>query len=394
MKSIILKSKSGKRFKQGHPWIFSNELEKPEDRPDAGDIVALRQRDGTFLAYGFYHPHSLIAFRALTGNEQEPDQQFFSELLDQAIQLRNRVYPDSNARRLVHSESDGLPGLIVDQFDNVLSIQVNSAGMESNIELILKLLSEKLSPAVIVMRNDSSLRKLEGLQQYTGIWNSDNADEQEVRAPITEYDINYEVDVIHGQKTGFFIDQRENRYAFRRFIEQGDRVLDAFCNDGGFALNAVVAGAAHVDAVDISGSALARAEKNAGINQLNDKIQFNKADVMKWLPGLKPDQLYDVVNVDPPAFASNRKSIPVARKAYRKLHGSAMQVLKSGGILSTACCSHHISEEDFLDSIQQAAVRNGRQCQMLFRGGPPADHPVLLAMPESGYLKFHVFRVI
>lgn len=394
MKSIILKSKSGKRFKQGHPWIFSNELEKPHDRPDAGDIVALRQRDGTFLAYGFYHPHSLIAFRALTGNEQEPDQQFFSELLDQAIQLRNRVYPDSNARRLVHSESDGLPGLIVDQFDNVLSIQVNSAGMESNIELILNLLSEKLSPAVIVMRNDSSLRKLEGLQQYTGIWNSDNADEQEVRAPITEYDINYEVDVIHGQKTGFFIDQRENRYAFRRFIEQGDRVLDAFCNDGGFALNAVVAGAAHVDAVDISGSALARAEKNAGINQLNDKIQFNKADVMKWLPGLKPDQLYDVVNVDPPAFASNRKSIPVARKAYRKLHGSAMQVLKSGGILSTACCSHHISEEDFLDSIQQAAVRNGRQCQMLFRGGPPADHPVLLAMPESGYLKFHVFRVI
>ena len=394
MKSIILKSKSGKRFKQGHPWIFSNELEKPDDRPDAGDIVALRQRDGTFLAYGFYHPHSLIAFRALTGNEQEPDQQFFSELLDQAIQLRNRVYPDSNARRLVHSESDGLPGLIVDQFDNVLSIQVNSAGMESNIELILNLLSEKLSPAVIVMRNDSSLRKLEGLQQYTGIWNSGNADEQEVRALITEYDINYEVDVIHGQKTGFFIDQRENRYAFRRYIEQGDRVLDAFCNDGGFALNAVVAGAAHVDAVDISESALARAEKNAGINQLSDKIQFNKADVMKWLPGLKPDQLYDVVNVDPPAFASNRKSIPVARKAYRKLHGSAMQVLKSGGILSTACCSHHISEQDFLDSIQQAAVRNGRQCQMLFRGGPPADHPVLLAMPESGYLKFHVFRVI
>ena len=394
MKSIILKSKSGKRFKQGHPWIFSNELEKPDERPDAGDIVALRQRDGTFLAFGFYHPHSLIAFRALTGNEQEPDQQFFSELLDQSIQLRNRIYPDSNARRLVHSESDGLPGLIVDQFDNVLSIQVNSAGMESNIELILNLLSEKLSPAVIVMRNDSSLRKLEGLPQYTGIWNSGNADEQEVRALITEYDINYEVDVIHGQKTGFFIDQRENRYAFRRFIEQGARVLDAFCNDGGFALNAVVAGAAHVDAVDISESALARAEKNAGINQLSDKIQFNKADVMKWLPGLKPEQLYDVVNVDPPAFASNRKSIPVARKAYRKLHGSAMQVLKSRGILSTACCSHHISEEDFLDSIQQAAVRNGRQCQMLFRGGPAADHPVLLAMPESGYLKFHVFRVI
>ena len=199
MKSIILKSKSGKRFKQGHPWIFSNELEKPADRPDAGDIVALRQQDGAFLAYGFYHPHSLIAFRALTGNEHEPDQQFFSELLDQAIQLRNKVYPDANARRLAHSESDGLPGLIVDQFDNVLSVQVNSAGMESNLDMILNLLSEKLSPAVIVTRNDSSLRKLEGLEQYTGVWNSDNAGEQEVRALITEYDINYEVDVIHGQ---------------------------------------------------------------------------------------------------------------------------------------------------------------------------------------------------
>jgi 23S rRNA (cytosine1962-C5)-methyltransferase len=391
MKSIILKSKSGKRFKQGHPWIFSNELEKPSDRPGAGDIVALRQQDGTFLAYGFYHPHSLIAFRALTGNEQEPDQQLFSELLEQAIQLRNKVYPDANARRLVHSESDGLPGLIVDQFDNVLSVQVNSAGMESNLDLILNLLSKKLSPAVIVTRNDSSLRKLEGLPQFTGVWQSD---EKDVRALIAEYDINYEVDVIHGQKTGFFIDQRENRYAFRRFIEQGDRVLDAFCNDGGFALNAVVAGAAHVDAVDISESALVRAEKNADINQLSDRIRFNKADVMKWLPGLKPEQLYDVVNIDPPAFASNRKSIPIARKAYRKLHGSAMQVLKAGGILSTACCSHHISEADFLDSIQQAAVRNGRQCQILFRGGSPADHPVLLAMPESGYLKFHVLRVI
>lgn len=391
MKSIILKSKSGQRFKQGHPWVFSNELEKPADRPDAGDIVALRQQDGNFLAYGFYHPHSLIAFRALTGNEQEPDESFFSGLLDQAILLRNMVYPQLNARRLVHSESDGLPGLIVDQFDDVLSVQVNSAGMESNIDLVLNLLKEKLSPTAIVTRNDSSLRKLEGLPQYTGVWQSEVKD---VTALITENDIKYEVDVINGQKTGFFIDQRENRYAFRRFIGSGDRVLDAFCNDGGFALNAIIAGASHVDAVDISASALARAEKNTGINGLSNKINFNKADVMKWLPGLKLEQLYDVVNVDPPAFASNRKSIPVARKAYRKLHGSAMQVLKRGGILSTACCSHHISEQDFLDSVQQAAIRNGRQCQMLFRGGPPADHPVLLAMPESGYLKFHIFRVI
>ena len=391
MKSLILKSKSGRRFKQGHPWVFSNELEKPAERPQAGDIVSLRQQDGTFLAYGFYHPNSLIAFRALTGKEELPGEAFFSQLIDQAVSLREKVYPQSNARRLIHSESDGLPGLIVDQFDDVLSVQVNSAGMERIIDMILSLLKQKMSVKNIVMRNDSALRNLEGLKQYTGVWQSD---EKEAAADITENDIHYHVDVFNGQKTGFFIDQRENRLAFRRFIDEGDRVLDAFCNDGGFALNALFAGAAHVDAVDISESALARAEKNAGLNNLSEKIQFSKVDVMKWLPGLKPETLYDVVNLDPPAFASNRKSIPVARKAYRKLHGSAMQVLKAGGILSTACCSHHISEEDFLDSIQQAAIRNGRQCQMLFRGGPPADHPVLLAMPESGYLKFHIFRVL
>ena len=391
MKTIILKIKAGRRFKQGHPWVFSNELEKPAERPEAGDIVSLRQQDGSFLAYGFYHPNSLIAFRALTGKEQLPDEGFFSGLIDQAISLRDKVYPESNARRLIHSESDGLPGLIVDQFNDVLSVQINSAGMERLIDTILPLLKQKMGAANIVIRNDSSLRKLEGLEQYTTIWQSDGKDST---ADIVENGIQYHVDVMHGQKTGFFIDQRENRYAFRRFIEKGDRVLDAFCNDGGFALNAILAGAAHVDAADISDPALQRAEKNASINDLSDNINFIKTDVMKWLPGLKPEQLYDVVNVDPPSFASNRKSIPVARKAYRKLHGSAMQVLKVGGILSTSCCSHHISEEDFLDSVQQAAVRNGRQCQMLFRGGPPADHPVLLAMPESGYLKFHLFRVL
>ncbi len=391
MKSIILKSKAGRRFKQGHPWVFSNELEKPAERPEAGDIVSLRQQDGAFLAYGFYHPNSLIAFRALTGKEELPGEAFFSGLIDQAISLRDKVYPQSTARRLIHSESDGLPGLIVDQFNDVLSVQINSAGMERLIDTILPLLKQKMSAKNIVIRNDSTLRNLEGLKQYIDVWQSD---EKEVTADIMENDIHYHVDVINGQKTGFFIDQRENRFAFRRFIGKGDRVLDAFCNDGGFALNAVLAGATHIDAADISESALARAAKNASINNSSEKINFIKTDVMKWLPGLKPEQHYDVVNVDPPSFASNRKSIPVARKAYRKLHGSAMQVLKVGGILSTSCCSHHISEEDFLASIQQAAVRNGRQCQMLFRGGPPADHPVLLAMPESGYLKFHLFRVL
>lgn len=390
MKTIVLKHKAGRRFRHGHPWVFSNELEKPHDRPLAGEIVSLCQPDGAFLAYGFYHPHSLIAFRVLTRRQQTPDESFFSGLLDDAIALRDKTCPDFNGRRLVHSESDALPGLIVDQYADVLSLQVNSAGMDALTDSIISMLAKKLDPTRIVFRNDTSSRALEGLDQYRKELTGETVD---VISEITENGIRYLVDVLNGQKTGFFIDQRDNRFALRRFITHGDVVLDAFCNDGGFSLNALTAGASKVDAVDISETALERAKQNAGLNNLENRVQFIKADVMKWLPAYKPDHPYDVVNVDPPAFASNRKSVPVAKKAYRKLHSAAMQVLKPGGILATACCSHHITEEDFLESVQQAALRNGRRCQMLFRGGPPADHPVLLAMPESGYLKFHIFRI-
>jgi len=390
MKTITLKPKAGRRFLNGHPWVFSNELEKPADKPDAGEIVTLRRIDGHFIANGFYHPNSLIAFRELTREEVDPDVNVFAERLDLAIDLRRKIYPGSNCVRLVHSESDGLPGLIVDQYNDVLSLQVNSAGMEQRLEKIADLLKERVSPRAIVYRNDSGLRKLEGLEQYT---RSSQGTNDDVTASIVEHGISYTVDVMHGQKTGFFIDQHENRLAFRSFIQSGDTVLDAFCNDGGFALNAAAAGAAKVTAIDTSEPALNRATANAIENSF-DQINFQKADVMKWLPEITGTKSYDVVNLDPPGFASNRKSVPVARKAYRKLHVAGMMVLKPGGILATSCCSHHISEADFLDSIQQAAGRAGRVCQMLFRGGHPADHPVLLSMPESSYLKFFIFRVL
>jgi 23S rRNA (cytosine1962-C5)-methyltransferase len=390
MKTITLKPKAGRRFLNGHPWVFSNELEKPVERPGVGDIVALRRADGQFIAMGFYHPNSLIAFRELTREEDIPVDGLFAERLELAIDLRRRVYPGANCIRLVHSESDGLPGLIVDQYDDVLSIQVNSAGMELKLEEITGLLDGRLSPRAMVYRNDSMLRRLEGLEQYT---RNSLASDEPVTAEIEEYGIRYHVDVKHGQKTGLFIDQHDNRLAFRRFIQPGDTVLDAFCNDGGFAFNAAAAGAGKITAIDTSEAALSRARVNASANGFG-QILFEKADVMKWLPSISGKKKFDVVNLDPPGFASNRKSVPAARKAYRKLHVAGMLVLKPGGILATACCSHHVSETDFLDSIQQAAGRAGRVCQMLFRGGHPADHPVLLSMPESSYLKFFVFRVL
>ena len=390
MKTITLKPKSGRRFLSGHPWVFSNELEKPAEKIESGEVVTLQRVGGQFLAHGFYNPNSLIAFRELSRNEDDGVDRVIASRLDLAIELRRRLYPSADCLRLVHSESDGLPGLIIDQYDDVVSLQVNSAGMEGKLDYILGLLNEKLNPRAIVHRNDSGLRKLEGLSQYT---KTSLGEEVATTAEITEHGLRYLVDVMHGQKTGLFIDQHENRNAFRRFISGGDKVLDAFCNDGGFALNAAVAGAGSVTAVDTSEPALQRAAVNADLNGL-DKIDFIKADVMKWLPQNADDGQFDVVNLDPPGFASNRKSIPVARKAYRKLHVAGIMALKPGGILATSCCSHHISEADFLDSIQQASGRTGRVFQMLHRGGHPADHPVLLSMPESSYLKFFVFRVL
>jgi len=386
---ITLKAGAGRRFLHGHPWVFSNELEKPEPRPEPGEIVTLRGPRGQFCAHGFYHPHSLIAFRSLSRDEAVyPEAALFASRLDRAIMLRERLYPQRSGVRLVHSESDGLPGLIVDRYADVLAVQVNAAGMEREIERLLGLLAERVGPRLIVLRNDSALRDLEGLPRYVRAW---PADSDSVEATINEHGLEYRVDVLHGQKTGFFLDQHANRLALRDYIAAGDRVLDAFCNDGGFALNAAAAGAASVLAVDSSAAALARAAGNAATNGLADRIDWQRADIMHWLPALEGEH-FDVVILDPPGFANNRKAVPAALKAYRKLHEAAFRVLKPGGFMATACCSHHVDEESFVDSIRQAAGRAGREVQIVHHAGHGADHPVLLAMPESRYLKYFILR--
>lgn len=391
MISVYLAKYRDKRFKSGHPWIFSNEITHVDGSPQMGELVAVRRMDGNFLGIGFYHPHSLIAVRVLSREPVTIDRHFFRDRLLKAIRLRKQRYPDSTTYRLVHSESDGLPGLIVDQYHKALSLQINSAGMEQCRDLVVSILVELLEPEIIILRNDTPLRLLEGLDEHKDILKG--SPEQLVQR-IHEGPIQYEINVMEGQKTGFYIDQRDNRAALANFVCEGDVIFDGFCNDGGFALHAAKAGAGFVMGVDQSKEALSRAAVNAQLNGVASLIQFQAADLMKQLDGLLTEKSYNIIHLDPPNFTRSKKHVGTAKQAYRKLHQIALNHLSSGGFLATSSCSHHISEETFLESIHQAAQRADKQLKVVHRGSHPADHPVLLGMNESYYLKFFILQVL
>lgn len=390
MNIIQLHPKRDRRITAGHQWIFSNEISEVRGKPEIGEVVHVRRTDGHHLGYAYYHPHSLIAGRMLTYEREIPDESFYDSRLRSAMALRARRYPDTDALRLVHSESDGLPGLVIDRFGSAVVIQIVCAGAERHLDCILEAVDKQAEPTTIVLRNDSGLRDLEGLPQYVKVVKGSESPDPVV---ITENGIRYGIDLLNGQKTGFYVDQRENRSEFGRYVRPGDLVLDAFCNDGGFALHASRAGAAQVTAVDSSKSALERAGRNAALNGLTG-IRFESRDVMDWLPTLPEGPRFDIINLDPPSFAKNKKMAGAALKGYRKLHEAAIRALKPGGILATAKCSHHIESERFYGTILEAAGRLGREVRLLHRAGQPADHPVNPAMPETEYLSFHILRVL
>jgi 23S rRNA (cytosine1962-C5)-methyltransferase len=391
MHSVHLAKHRDKRLRGGHPWVFSNEITQIEGTPLTGELVRVCRMDGTFLGIGFYNPHSLIAVRVLTRHDQPIDRNFFRNRLIQSIRGRRLVYPDADALRLVHSESDGLPGLIIDMYNKAVSIQVNSAGMELQIPVIAELIDELIKPEVIILRNDSSLRNLEGLPIEQRVYSGDPG---AVSQLIHEGSVKYKMDALHGQKTGFYLDQRENRIAFARFVNEGDHVFDAFCNEGGFALHAARAGAARILAADQSSDVLARASANAHLNGVEPQIEFRQCDLMKDMQAILAENTFDAINLDPPNFTRSKKNVGTARQAYRRLHQAAIDHLKPGGILATSSCSHHITEETFLESVHLAAERSGKSMKIVFRGSHPIDHPVLLGMPETEYLKFFVFQIM
>lgn len=385
---VILKKNEDRRISDGHLWVFSNEIERVEGEPQTGDIVELRRYGGGYLGHGFYHPRSLIAVRLLTRSRETIDFEFFRNRTEAALHLRRIMYPNAETFRLIDGESDFLPGLVVDKYNDCLSIQTLSYGMDKRLTLICDVLDSLLHPKGIVERNETQIRSLEGLPEKKGVLRGTVEP-----IVISEYGIKYEIDLLEGQKTGFFLDQRENRKAIRRYVGNAV-VLDCFCNEGGFALNAAYADAAHVTGVDVSEPAINRAKANAVLNHLNNRCKFIAEDAFIFLRSeVDKGRIYDVINLDPPSFARTRKNVTQAKQGYKEIHIAAFKLLKPGGFLVTSSCSHHIFADVFLDIINESASKAGRIITLLEWRGAAPDHPVLPAMPETRYLKCGILYV-
>ena len=387
-KTVILKKNEDHRIANGHLWAFSNEIAEVKGEPQPGDIVELLTHQNKLLGIGAYNPHSLIAVRLLSREKEDIDFQFFLKRIQAAHEIRKKIYRDNPTFRLVHGEGDFLPGLIVDKFNDYFSIQTFSVGMDKRLTLICDVLDSLFHPKGIVERNEALIRTVEGLEQRKGILRG-------TVEPVTisEYGIHYAIDLLEGQKTGFFLDQRENRRAFRRYVK-GANVLDCFCNEGGFALHAAYAEAASVIGVDVSESIIQRASNNAKLNKLESKTQFITSDAFEYLEqAVNQNKQFDVINLDPPSFAKSKKTVRKAKRGYKEIHTNALKLLKKGGILSTASCSYNITEETFLDIINECANDLGRKISILEWHGAAPDHPVLPSMPETKYLKFGIFSV-
>jgi 23S rRNA (cytosine1962-C5)-methyltransferase len=386
---VVLRRREEKRILSGHAWVFSNEIDKIEGEPPAGSVVAVTRADGKLVGYGLFNPKSLIAVRIFSRRASAIDPAFLAERLGKARDLRERLYPGADGCRLVHGESDGLPGLIVDRYGETLVIQTLALGMDLLKETICDALQLLMNPRAIVERNESALREYEGLPRIGGLLRGTIP--EPVR--IHESDVVFEVDVLHGHKTGFYHDQRENRIALRRFAP-GARVLDVYCHDGAFALHAARAGAKEVTGIDVAEDALGRASLNAAINGLEGTCRFEAADAPEALRLLHDaGERFDLVILDPPSFTRSKKAVAAARRGYVDVNRRAIRILARGGILATASCSHHITDETFLECVQEASIGVDRSLRLLEWRSQAPDHPVLPAMPETRYLKFGILQV-
>ncbi|MBI1938477.1 MAG: class I SAM-dependent rRNA methyltransferase [Ignavibacteriales bacterium] len=396
MQKISLKKNEEHRIKQGHLWVFSNEVESDERRVESdecrvqnGDVVEVYDSRNNFFASGFYNANSLIAVRILT-NEKEFDlSKLLEERLTAAYNFRKTIYTKRNSFRMVFSESDFLPGLIIDKYDNTFVLQVYSYGMEKNIEAIITILKEKFSAKNIFTKNEEYFRKLEGLPVEDKIYLGEVGEEI-----ISDGFVNYKINFVSSHKTGFYFDQCDNR-DFAGKLCKDKSVLDCFCNSGGFGLHAAYNGAKSVTFVDSSKHEIENAKTNFELNSFNCNAEFIDSDVFDYLEKcIAQKQKYDVVIIDPPAFAKNKKSLPVAMKGYEKLNRLALEVTANGGFLFTASCSHHLKEEIFLEVLHRAAIKAGKKVQMFYFNNASLDHPSLPVMEETVYLKFAALRIL
>lgn len=390
---VRLKKGRDKRLLSGHPWVYRTDIDAVRGPATPGDVVLLENHRGKPLGLGYYNPLSFIAVRFLTPDPEETvDTAFFARRIERALEIRQRLFKDgaTDAFRVVFAEADFLPGLIVDRFGALLVVQFLTLGMEKRRHEILEALKEVLHPEGIYERSDVEVRKKEGLEERAG-WLYGEGD---TRVLIHENGIPFFVDVARGQKTGHFLDQRENRKALSLYV-QGAKVLDCFTYTGGFGIHAAVFGAREVVGIDVSEWAVGVARDNARLNGVEEKVRFAVADVFEALREFcKKRESFDLVVLDPPAFVKGKEALEGALRGYKDINLFAMKLLPPGGILVTASCSHHMSEELFLEVLESAAHDARRRLQVLERRGQAQDHPVLLGYPESLYLKCFILRVL
>ena len=391
---VTLKKGEGRSLKLGGPWIYDNEIAAISGDAADGDLVQVQDFNGYPLGQGFLNRRSKLTVRMMSRNpEAEINEDFIRMRLRDAWEYRKRVI-DTSSCRLVFGEADFLPGIVVDKFSDVLVVESLALGIDRFKLDIVRILKELLAQDGISIRgvyerSDAKVRLQEGMERYKGFI----GEPFDTKVEIVENGVRYYVDVMDGQKTGFFLDQKENRRAVARLC-RGARVLDCFTHTGSFALNAGMAGAAHVIGVDASQLGVEQARENAALNGLEDRVEFQCADVFDLLPQLEQaGERFDVVILDPPAFTKSRSSVKKAVRGYREINLRAMKLVRNGGFLATCSCSHFMDYELFTKTIGQAA-RNVRKRlrQVEFRTQAP-DHPVLWGADDSYYLKFYIFQV-
>ena len=401
--SVTITPKAEAAILRGHPWVYDGEILSMDEIPENGSLADVRSRKGAYLGTGFFSEKSKIRVRLLSRNANDRfDAAFWERKLRWAWEYRKTVMgpEDLDACRVVFGEADMFPGLTVDKFHDLLSVQVLSVGMEKVKDLLLpllvRILREDGQPVRgVFLRNDASLRDKEGLPQHKGWFPlpGETPPESPV-TEITENGVKYLVDVENGQKTGFFLDQKYNRRAVGR-LAAGRTVLDCFTHTGSFALNAALGGAKHVTAVDVSASAVEMARANAERNGLGGIVDCVSANVFELLPALEKEPVkYDFIILDPPAFTKSRKTAANAMTGYKEINYRAMKLLPRGGYLATCSCSHFAEEEKFAAMLSSAARDAGVRLRQIEARQQSCDHPILWGVEETNYLKFYLFQVV
>ncbi|WP_047150721.1 class I SAM-dependent rRNA methyltransferase [Aneurinibacillus tyrosinisolvens] len=427
MAKVFLVRNRRKRIEQGHPWVYQSEVDKVEGEYTPGDMVEVVNHQGHFLAKGYINPESQMMVRIMTfKSDEEVDQAMYTRRIREAWTFRRRFLPDIRSCRVVYGEADFLPGLVVEKFEDVLVVQILSLGMEVRKDWVFNALLEVFAPKAIYLRNDVYVRELEGLEQEKGFWYG----ESETEIEIEENGLKLIVDIENGQKTGYFFDQRENRSAIAPLMKgwgeshgirmlpveengqtetkpvdkrgkvvknpfwDGAEVLDCFTHTGSFTLNACKHGAKKVTTLDISEHAIETARRSVQLNGFLHRVDFVVANAFDYLrEAAKEEKLWDVVILDPPAFAKSRGAVKGAQRGYKDINLNGLKLVRDGGYLVTASCSYHMSPELFKETIQEAAIDAKKILRLIHWSGAGVDHPKIATVDEGDYLKFAIYEV-